>query len=158
MGLSVGIAVGENAGGSGVSVSVNVDIGERGVSLAGTGVLVGVKVDVGGIGVAVGVAEGGSGVAVGRTDTGVNSAVPQAASSNAQSKRPNRCRLMATPFSQRLLPAVRAVHARLIGAQAGAELLSSSRSTQSAPQFKQLAEYRGRSRDSGLVDWGWRAG
>jgi hypothetical protein len=107
--------VGVDVGSSGVSVSVDMDVGERGVSLAGTGVLVGVDVDVGGIGVAVGVAEVGSGVALGGTDTAVSSAVLQAASSNVQSKKLNRCRFMAIPFLQRLLSAVRAVHAQLTG-------------------------------------------
>ena len=95
MGLSVGVAVGVDADDSGVLVTVDVDIGERGVSRAGTGVWVGVKVVVGGIGVAVDSAEVGSGVAVGRIDTAVGSVVSQAVSSNAQSKRLNRCRFMA---------------------------------------------------------------
>jgi len=106
VGLSVGITVGVDVGGCGVSVSVDVDVGERGVSLAGIGVLVGIKADLGEIDVAVGGAEVGSGVAADGTDTAVSSAVPQAASSNAQSKRLNGCRFMATPFSQRLLSVV----------------------------------------------------
>lgn len=111
MGLSARKIGGVDVGGSGVSVSVAVDVGERGVSLAGTGVLVGVNLDVGGTGATVGGVEVDSGVAVNGTDTAVRSAVRQAASSNAQSKKPNRCCLRATPFSQRLLAAVWAVHA-----------------------------------------------
>ena len=95
MELSVGIAVGLDADDSGVLVTVDVDVGERGVSRAGTGVWVGVKVVVGGIGVAVDGAEVGSGVAVGRTDTAVSTVVSQSASSNEQSKRLKRCRFMA---------------------------------------------------------------
>lgn len=111
--------MGVGVGGCGTSVSVAVDVGERGVSLAGTDVLVGVKVDGGGIGVAQGVAEVGSGVAVGRTDPAVSLVVPQATSCNAQSKRLNRCRFMATPLSKRPLSAVRAVYDQLTGVQAG---------------------------------------
>jgi hypothetical protein len=87
--------VGLDADDSGVLVTIDVDVGERGVSGAGTGVWVGVKVLVGGIGVAVDGAEVCSGAAVGRTDTAVSSVVSQAVSSTAQSKRLNRCRFMA---------------------------------------------------------------
>jgi hypothetical protein len=95
MGPSVRVAVGVDVDDSGVLVTLSVDVGGPGVSLAGTGVWVGVKLVVGGLGVAVDGAEIGSGVAVGRKDTAVSSVVLQAASSNAQSKRLDRCRFMA---------------------------------------------------------------
>jgi hypothetical protein len=63
-----------DVGGSGVSVSVDVDVAGRGVSLAGTGASVGVKVDVGGRGVTVGAGRGvliATGFSVGGTGAGV---------------------------------------------------------------------------------------